>query len=283
MAYRIVRVLAAWWPAVWIVIIGGWKTTEFALSIAGDSQDWLLRAMAGLLFFGPFVAAEILPPRSGSSLQQLTKIVLFSYLMVALLVQALNSTRTLMNDGMEREQLAHLRESINRHEEARLRTLDRIYHSLLHENGCTPKSSRPQKKSIGCDTLWRQYEEILNVPRTYAFDPPGTDAFRDLLRHQLDRLDDLFRKLPTDRRVFEYGTTFDLTPHDHTAMEILSWTAHHYGQDRAQVLIAHFCRSIMLLVLTVIVGIWYHATADERKRLLEDPIAAALCPTNPVH
>jgi hypothetical protein len=271
MAYRIVRVLAAWWPAVWIVIIGGWKTTEFALSIAGDSQDWLLRAMAGLLFFGPFVAAEILPPRPGSSLQKLTKIVLFSYLMVALLLQALNSTRTMMNDGMEREQLAHLREGINRYEEGRLRALDRIYRGLLQENGCIPRSSRSQKKTIGCDTLWRQYEDILDAPRIYALDPPATDAFREMLRRKLDRLDDLSRKVPTDRRVFEYGTTFDFTPRDTTAMEILAWTAHHYGQERAQVLIAHFCRSIMLLVLTVIVGIWYHATADERKKLLEDP------------
>ena len=270
MAYRIVRILAAWWPAVWIVIIGAWKTTEFALSIAGDSQDWLLRAMAGLLFFGPFVAAEILQPQAGSSLQRLTRTVLFSYLLLALLVQALNSTRTLMSEGMEREQLTQLRVRINRYEEERLRALDRVFRVLLRENGCIPRSNLLPKKSIGCDTLWKQYEEVLDSPRTYALDPSGTDAFRDLLRRQLDRLSELSRKVPTGQRVFEYGATFDLTPKDHTAMEILAWTARHYGQDRAQVLIAHFCRDIMLLVLNVIVGIWYHATADERKKLLEE-------------
>ena len=54
-------------------------------------------------------------------------------------------------------------------------------------------------------------------------------------------------------------------------MEILVWTAHNYSQVRAQVLIAQFCRSIMLLLLTILVGIWYHATADERKKLLDAP------------
>jgi hypothetical protein len=65
-------------------------------------------------------------------------------------LQALNSTKTLMNDGMEREHLVRLQESINQHEEGRLRLLDRIYEQLLHENGCLSKKNRVRKSPIGC-------------------------------------------------------------------------------------------------------------------------------------
>src|SRR5580658_8251137 len=157
MGYRSVRVLGAWWPAVWIVIIGGWKTTEFAVSIAGNAQDWPLRAMAGLLFFGPFIAAEMLPLQSGSALQKVTKVLLFSYLLIALLLQALNGTKTLVNDGMERERLVRLQDGINQFEERRLHMLDHVYDRLLRENGCIPKQSPTRKNAIACEALWHQY------------------------------------------------------------------------------------------------------------------------------
>lgn len=268
MGYQIVKIVGAWWPAAWIVIIGGWKTTEFATTIAGDPHDWLLRAMAGLLFFGPFIAAEMLPLQSGLVLPKVTKALLFSYLMIALLLQALNSTRTMVSDGMERERLLALQKSIDQYEEQRLGMLDHVYNGLLRENGCLPKANRARKNAIACETLWRQFEEVLNAPKTYMVDPPGNDALRELLRHRLDALDDLCRKVPAERRVFEYGTSFDFTSADHSTVEILAWTAHHSQEERAQALIAQFCRSLMLLILTIIVGIWYHASADKRKKYL---------------
>ena len=243
--------------------------------IASNAQDWPLEAMAGLLFFGPFIAAEVLPLRSGSLLQKATRILLFSYLLIALLLQALNSTKTFINDGMERERLVHLQEGIGRYEEQRLRMLDRVYARLVRENECVPKS-RARKNAIACDTLWRQYEEVLDTPKTYSVDPPSTDAFREALRRRLAWLDKLVQKLPADRRVFEYGVVFDFTVRDHSTMEILVWTAHNYGQARAQILIAQFCRNIMLLVLTIVVGIWYHATAEERRKLLKGAQQSAI-------
>jgi hypothetical protein len=268
MGYRFVRMVGAWWPAAWIVMIGAWKTAEFASSMAGDSRDWLLRAMAGLLFFGPFIAAEMLPLETGSFLQKLTKTLLFSYLTVALLMQALNSTRTRVNDGMERERLARLQEKVSLYEQRQLQTLDSIYVRLLHENGCITKDNR-SRDAIGCDTRRHLREDVLNTPKTFWMTPPSTDAFRELLRARLVHLDKLVRNLPIDLRVLETGPNFDLAVPDRSTSEILAWTAHNYSQERAQVLIAQFCRSIMLLILTLVIGIWYHATAEERKKFLK--------------
>jgi len=140
---------------------------------------------------------------------------------------------------MERERLETIKQTISADEERRLRALNVTYQRLLRENSCLARSrNRARKNALACDTLWRQYEEILNTPRTYWIDPPRTEEFRQSLG-------------------------------DHRTIDILAWTAKNYRQQHAQVLIAQLGRSMMLLILTLVVGVWYHATTYKRKALLQ--------------
>ena len=59
MRLNLLQLITVWWSAAYIVIIGAWKTTEFVRLMSVNSHDLLLAGIAGLLFFGPFIAAEL--------------------------------------------------------------------------------------------------------------------------------------------------------------------------------------------------------------------------------
>ena len=110
--------------------------------------------------------------------------------------------------------------------------------------------------SVACETLSKNREEVINEPKTYEFDPAGTTQFRDQLKARLERLDQLRRKLPAERRTIEVFQAFDLSIQPHSSVEVLAWASKNLDQPVAQVLAAHIGKNIMVLILTLLVGVW---------------------------
>ncbi len=268
MWFPIVRVAAAWWSTILIVIVGAWKTAEFAEVMAGNSHNWFLQAMAGLVYFGPFVADELTPHQDRPFILRLTKPVLLTYLCIAIVFQALGSSRSFIADRMEREHLEDIRARVTIWEKGRFASLSARYQRLLQENGCYRRDQpRSRNKAVACETLFKDYREVTEAPETVVDDPLQNGLFRDAIRARVNKWTALARRLPLGPSMPEYPEPVVLSRVSQSTWQILSWTYQNYYEDHALSLLGPLFRNLMLLPLTILVGVFHNNTAGQRQQI----------------
>jgi hypothetical protein len=251
-----------WAALAVLVVIGAWKTADFATAVAPESNNWSARILSGTLYFVVFMASEIWPHAVRPAIVRLTRAILLVLVIVVVIAQALASTYDVISDGMEYERLTDLRSKIEAFKDSQFRDLYAVYGRLLAESGCTGRSSkRSRSGTAACESLQRNREEVLNAPRTYRLDPIMTSALRELLETQLDQLEALRKKVPANRRTFEVYPMINLGIERYSYVAVIGWAVKNYNRLPAQVLFGQLARNTMVLVLALVAAFWCQQTS----------------------
>ncbi len=246
------------WAAVILVGIAAWKSTEIVQVFGGSSSPWPVQLLVGFIYFGPFVAAEVTYSRLRDLLLKATRTILVLILMSAIVIQALNSSRSLVNERLELERLGEITLQVDNFERKELQRLVAVNEGLLRDSHCRGPEVRRQGNLSACQAHWKQRDEVLNFPRLYRDTPHESTAIRAELAKRLNELSRLEQSVSTCRRQLRPETFRpDLAPDQHGLTETLRWLTSNIGNVDSEPMIAHVLRGMVLLVLTAVVSCFH--------------------------